>query len=135
MSFRGLIVFGEAGHERQDHVVEDVFVKFARQLHTVLEGSLLERYGDVLNSLQLLSEHPSLVPQLVADVLQVAWVLQKLLGFVRTIHENPLEVVTRPLDCVLDLVGEVFQGAERNALFRRVNAISIALGQFWKDNL
>lgn len=47
----------------------------------------------------------------------------------RSIDKQPLEVVTSPLDCVLNLVWEVLQSAERDSFLSWVLGVSIALGE------
>lgn len=51
------------------------------------------------------------------------------------VRDRSLEVVTSPLDCMFDLIGEIFKRTERNRLFGRINYISIADGGMRDNNL
>jgi hypothetical protein len=56
-------------------------------------------------------------------------------GIVGGVEEESAEEISAPFDTVLDLVGEVSQGAHRDRLFRWILGISIALSLVWNDHL
>lgn len=82
------------------------------------------------------TEHRWLVSQFAGDVGDVrGGIFYVFACFVGTFYEDAFEVVSRPLDCVFDLMREVLQRAEGNAFFWRVNRVTVGLGEFWDDYL
>ena len=61
--------------------------------------------------------------------------LQVLLGRQRALAEGALKEVPRPLQGVLDLVGEVLEGADGDALLRGILGRAVRLGHVGDDDL
>lgn len=61
--------------------------------------------------------------------------LVKLGCLVSRFNESTCKVVSCPLDSVLDLVREVFQGAKWNGFFGWVLRVTVTLSVLWNDHL
>lgn len=89
----------------------------------------LKTYPDTLNSIKWLA-----TGQLQGPVQEVR--VSEILGsMVRRLTEQSLELVARPLQRVLDGIGEVLQGADGDALLRWVLRRAVGFSQEWDYNL
>lgn len=117
-----------------DLVVELVLEHLPCKIHAFLVAHILVHLDEHLQLLQPWPQDSRLRFQLLPRSSDVGGlVFEVLLALHRAVHENPLEVVPCPLNGVLDLVGEILQGAEGNGLLRRVLAFAVAL-RLERDN-
>lgn len=78
------------------------------------------------DNFQSTSEHCWLVSEFSVNCGNVSsGILDKLSSFVGSFHEDTFEVVSCPLDGVLDLIREVLQSAKRDRFLRRVNRVAV----------
>jgi len=53
----------------------------------------------------------------------------------RRLRNNTFEIFPRPLDSMLNLIGEILQSTKWNSFFWRINNIIITLSMMWDNNL
>lgn len=64
-----------------------------------------------------------------------SWVLNVFFTGHTGVHKKPFKVVSRPLDRMLDQIGEIFQSAQRNRFLWRILGVTVGLRDFWINHL
>mmetsp|Transcript_25221 Transcript_25221/g.43551 ORF Transcript_25221/g.43551 Transcript_25221/m.43551 type:complete len:980 (-) Transcript_25221:283-3222(-) len=119
-------VRGEAVQELADSVVVQLLELEARPHNAVLERA---RLGLDQARHEVVQGHTPRTRRLLLQPLEVVGVVEVCIDVVGALPEEALEEVAGPLDGVLDGVGEVLEGADGDALLRRIVRRAVVLRQ------
>ena len=130
------MVGGKSSQKLLNLVVENILENSNRQLDASSETFLLIGGVEFVERLKFSSESCWILAMLLFELGQEVFsVFEEAGKLCRRLGESPLEVVSRPLNRMLDLVREVFQSAERNTFLGWVNDISVADSNVGYDDL
>mmetsp|Transcript_15632 Transcript_15632/g.38521 ORF Transcript_15632/g.38521 Transcript_15632/m.38521 type:complete len:278 (-) Transcript_15632:1406-2239(-) len=121
----------EVVQQLTDLIVEQGFKGKTSPDNTVFKGHstfIDQRFANLLESFRF-------VVWLQGGQVLFGWLSQVAIDFLSSLLELSLEPITSPLQCVLDLVGEILQCTDGNRLFRRITSGTIVLGQMRNHNL
>ena len=128
----GGLILGKVVEELTHRVVEQLLEGEPGPGHAVVPAARLFVDEHLLDKLQRLDGLGPLEPH---GLLEEVCLLQVLLGGQGCLGEGALEQVPGPLQGVLDLVGEVLEGADGDGLLRGIARGAVRLGEVWDDDL
>lgn len=135
-SFFDDVVFREGAQELGNLVEENVLKDIDSQIDTDLIVLGLIGFVQISDSFEFESQSGGVLFILLYQLFDKGiGVLVELGQFCRGVSEASLEVVPGPLDGVLDLVGEVLEGAQGDGFLGWVNDVVVADGIVGDDNL
>lgn len=126
--FSRSVIGGEAVKQLLNLIAEDVLEEVACQAHKLLRIRLAGDVDVLLDCFQAGTQHSRLSLQLQGCSLNVLARVFKIFDALnRSVSEDSLEVVSSPLDSVIDLIGEVLESAKRDRLLRRILGFAVRL--------